>query len=85
MLTRVTSQVWSSRSHDFERGCICRDNYGHQMVDPACPVKGHTSWVSSVAFFPDGERIVSGSSDMRFKIWDAASGAQVFSAESAFL
>ena len=29
------------------------------------PLTGHTDWVSSVAFSPDGKRIVSGSGDRR--------------------
>ena len=37
---------------------------------------GHTSWVSSVAFSPDGRRIVSGSTDNTLKVWDAATGQE---------
>jgi hypothetical protein len=36
----------------------------------------HDSFVSSVAFSPDGTRIVSGSSDKTVKVWDAATGAE---------
>ena len=34
-------------------------------------LKGHTDWVSSVAFSPDGKRLVSGSHDKTLKVWDA--------------
>ena len=34
-------------------------------------LKGHTHWVYSVAFSPDGQRIVSGSRDKTMKIRDA--------------
>ena len=34
-------------------------------------LKGHTNRVGSVAFSPDGQRIVSGSFDQTVKIWDA--------------
>ncbi|KAJ7939390.1 WD40-repeat-containing domain protein, partial [Mycena leptocephala] len=34
-------------------------------------IQGHTHWVSSVAFSPDGARIVSGSSDKTICVWDA--------------
>ena len=38
---------------------------------------GHTDSVFSVAFSPDGTRVVSGSTDWLVKIWDAATGAEV--------
>ena len=38
---------------------------------------GHTDSVISVAFSPDGTRIVSGSHDNTIKIWDAKTGAEV--------
>ena len=30
----------------------------------------HSSWVMSVAFSPDGKKIVSGSMDQTMKVWD---------------
>jgi hypothetical protein len=38
---------------------------------------GHTSWVESVAYSPDGHRVISGSLDDTVRVWDAASGAEV--------
>jgi len=38
------------------------------------PFKGHTGSVSSVAFSPDGTRIVSGSHDQTIRVWDARTG-----------
>ena len=38
---------------------------------------GHEGEVFSVAFSPDGKRVVSGSVDMLVKIWDATIGAEV--------
>ena len=35
-------------------------------------LKGHTDFVNSVSFSPDGERIVSGSNDKTVKIWDVS-------------
>jgi len=40
-------------------------------------LKGHSDWVLSVAFSPDGKRIVSGSYDKTLKIWDAVSGEEL--------
>jgi hypothetical protein len=35
---------------------------------------GHTNYVTSVAFSPDGQRLVSGSQDKTLKVWDAQTG-----------
>jgi WD40 repeat protein/tRNA A-37 threonylcarbamoyl transferase component Bud32 len=41
-------------------------------------LEGHTSLVTAVAFFPSGRRIASSSDDRTIKIWDAATGEDVF-------
>ena len=37
-------------------------------------LSGHTGWVRSVAYSPDGTKIVSGAGDTTVKIWDANTG-----------
>ncbi len=39
-------------------------------------LRGHSSWVSAVAFSPDGWLIASGSADSKVRVWDAATGAK---------
>jgi len=40
-------------------------------------LRGHLDTVTSVAFSPDGRRIVTGSGDHTAKVWDAASGKEL--------
>jgi WD40 repeat protein len=44
-------------------------------------LEGHTDGVESVAFSPDGSRIVSGSNDHTVRVWDAVLGATLHTLE----
>ncbi|KAF5331511.1 hypothetical protein D9758_018596 [Tetrapyrgos nigripes] len=48
-----------------------------QIIADLLDYKGHEDWVQSVAFSPDGARIVSGSRDFTVRIWDAQTGTAI--------
>jgi WD40 repeat protein len=51
---------------------------GHSFIDitgrKTRTFRGHTGFVQSVAFSPDGRVLAVGSSDMAIKLWDLVAG-----------
>ena len=47
---------------------------GHEQE---CTLTGHSHYVTSVAYSPDGKHLVSGSYDNTVKVWDAQTGKEV--------
>ena len=46
-------------------------------MNDECPVTGHSGYVFSVAYSPDGKHVVSASRDKTVKIWDSSTGEEV--------
>jgi WD40 repeat protein len=53
------------------RGPKVEENWSPELQT----LEGHSRWVESVAFSPDGRLLASGSDDETIKLWDPATGA----------
>ena len=51
--------------------------YLRTRIDAPLTITGHQEGLNSVAFGPDGKRIVTGSADKTAKVWDAATGKEL--------
>src|SRR5258706_11273138 len=72
----LPSQSPLSRIFDSEFTRAIKIRVGKQSSWPAPPVDwtGHTGFINSVCYSPDGTRVVSGSNDKTIRIWAAETG-----------
>ncbi|KAJ2936532.1 hypothetical protein H1R20_g558, partial [Candolleomyces eurysporus] len=67
-LKNLKHRKWRKHRNPFSEG-LCSGSGDHWQ--------GHEWDARTVAIFPDGKRVVSGSSDTTIRIWDMETGAQV--------
>ncbi len=71
--TRGASASWSGRARVFSLVGLRGLRGG-----PALELAGHDDKIHHIAFAPDGRRLITASEDRTAKVWDAATGALVF-------
>ncbi len=73
-LDQAQEMLWSTPEElrNWEWGRLM-----HLCRSELLTLKGHVGFVSSVAFSPDGKRVLTGSYDKTAKIWDAETGQEL--------
>src|SRR5262249_26483838 len=53
-------------------------DYVRRLSQPLLEFAGPDRWVHSIAYSPDGKRLVTGEQDRSVRVWDAATGKELF-------
>ena len=67
---------WPRRARENAHG-VYRDVWNAATGQETLMLKGHTNWVLSVCFSPDGTRLASASFDHTVKVWDVSTGQKM--------
>lgn len=78
---RFVDEFLDSVKQKHRKNCFAWHYLKRQSEGGLFPLIGHTDGVSSVAFSPDGQRIVSGSDDNTARVWDANTGVLISDAK----
>ncbi|KAG2055103.1 hypothetical protein BDR06DRAFT_954655 [Suillus hirtellus] len=47
------------------------------ILTPSITLKGHGGWIRSISYFPDGQRMISGSDDKTARQWDLKASQEI--------
>ncbi|KAG2739272.1 hypothetical protein P692DRAFT_20881920 [Suillus brevipes Sb2] len=47
------------------------------ILAPSMTLKGHVNFIGSISYFPDGQRMISGSYDRTVRQWDLKEGKEI--------
>ncbi len=76
--TAIASGSWDSKVKVWLAGQLQRESQQFSPQDNIITYHRHTSYIYSIAWSPDSQRIASASKDATVQIWEVASGRHIF-------